>query len=333
MTAQRGKSLVRMWALVDALRTTRRGLTVGQLIERTGGSRASIYRDLEVLRSVGVPIDKVPISGEMRYLLAHSGGTQQTLNPLQFAALLSSRNALRSLEGTRLVRELDALIKSAQGTPRMSLHVHVPLSNALAPDRISDIDRALDQGKCLRIRYRSGRDVAPSYRNVEPVELRVSADQPYLVAYEPVSQKFKIYKLARMTQVQILPERAHAQEHYQPDKVFAHTRGIWAGEARDVAVRLREPVARFAPEWPLHKQQSVEDLSNGDVIVRARVAGLFEPMHWVLSWGQNAEVLEPRELRRMVIEELSGALEIYGSTEPPRAERTLLVSDLEVSTA
>jgi predicted DNA-binding transcriptional regulator YafY len=292
---------------------------VAQLIDRAGASRASIYRDLAVLRDAGVPIDKAQVSGEMRHLLARDGAVvDRAATPLQVAALLTARRSLSPLQGTRLVREFDALLRELKGRPQVAAQVHLPTSQALAPDRLSTIDRAMDRGKCVRIRYRGANDSAASWRNVEPVELRVSAEQPYLVAYDRKQERYKTYKLARLSHTRLLDERAIALAGYKPEIEFAHSRGIWSGEVFEVLVRLRRDVARFATEWPLNRVQSVEAMVNGDVLVRARVAGLVEPLRWVMRWGMKAEVLQPTQLRDMVIAEFSGGLDVYGARKVGR---------------
>ena len=48
--------VVRQWELVFALSQRRRGLSIAQLMEATGASRATVYRDLETLREAGAPI-------------------------------------------------------------------------------------------------------------------------------------------------------------------------------------------------------------------------------------------------------------------------------------
>ena len=322
VSTTRGKSLTRLWTIVEALRAARRGLTATQLIDRTGGSRASIYRDLGALRAAGVPIDKVPSAGEMRHVLAtEAGGASYAITPLQRAALLTARRALSALEGTRLMRELDTLSRQRVLGPRAAEYVRVAPAQSLAPQHLVIIDRALEQGWCLRVRYRGKDDLAPSFRTLEPVELRVSAEQPYLVAYDRKGRRFKTYKLARISQVQLLRERPLSRENYEPHHEFGRSRRIWSGPAHEIAVRLHREVARFASEWPLHRTQSITDLPNGDVIVRATVSGLHEPMRWVLSWGRCAEALEPTELRNMVMEELSGALAGYRAVPAKRKRR------------
>lgn len=307
-----GRSLTRLWTIVEALRSARRGLTASQLIERSGGSKASVYRDLGVLRDAGVPIDKRPVGGEMRYLLA--GPTNgHAVTPMQLAALLTARRSMSMLEGTRVMRELDTLIRGSMGAPVPRPAIHVPRARTLAPELIATIDRALEQSQVLRIRYRGARDDALRWRNVEPVELRVSSEQPYVVAWDRTDARFKTYKLARMTQALMLTERACAAERYDPATVFEHSRGIWSGESFEVSVVIRKAVARFVREWPLHPRQVVQPQVNGDIVVCARVAGLEESLRWVLSWGKNATVQRPVELRDIAVAELEDALKAYGA--------------------
>lgn len=325
MSVARGRSLTRLLSIVEALRAARRGLTIRQLVERTDGSRASIYRDLNVLRAAGLPVDKLQSAGEMRYVLAGSTGTY-ALTPLQLAALVAGRRSLSPLEGTRLVRELDVFLRQVRAQPQAAGHVHLPLAHTFAPDRMTIIDRALDQNRCVRIRYRGTRDAAASWRLVEPVELRVSALQPYLVAYDRDGGRFKSYKLVRISQVQMLTEPARSRARYDGNKEFAHSRGIWSGPTHEVVVRVHKAVARFVREWPLHRDQRVDDTPAGDVIVHARVAGLEESLRWVLSWGKLAEVLQPAELRQRLADELESAVALY---RPKRRRAERGVSSLE----
>ena len=153
MRNHRGASLTRLWTIVEALRAARRGLTAAQLLQRTGASRATIYRDLSVLRASGVPVDKRAIVGEMRYVLS-GAESARAATPLQLAALLTARRALGTLEDTRLVRELDALIRGLSGVPPTSPAVHYPPARALAPKRLVDFDRALEHARVLRLRRR-----------------------------------------------------------------------------------------------------------------------------------------------------------------------------------
>jgi predicted DNA-binding transcriptional regulator YafY len=91
-------------------------------------------------------------------------------------------------------------------------------------------------------------------------------------------------------------------------------------------VRLSPKVARFSGEYPLVAGQSVTDDADGGCVVRARVAGVMEAMRWVLSWGQEAEALEPGELREAVAAEVQGAARRYGARQPSRGRARPTVS-------
>jgi len=57
-----------------------------------------------------------------------------------------------------------------------------------------------------------------------------------------------------------------------------------------VAVRVRER------EW--HESQELLPLPDGGVELTLRLGALAEVAGWILSWGADAEVLRPPELRR-----------------------------------
>jgi predicted DNA-binding transcriptional regulator YafY len=61
------------------------------------------------------------------------------------------------------------------------------------------------------------------------------------------------------------------------------------------------------------RDRPVQEEESGSIILSAGVAGTGGVKHRVMSWGKNAEVLEPDILRRKVVQELSACLQRYGS--------------------
>jgi proteasome accessory factor B len=49
-----------------------------------------------------------------------------------------------------------------------------------------------------------------------------------------------------------------------------------------------------------HPSQAVHELPDGSLEWRARVSGTIEIRLWILSWGDEVEVLEPAALREDV---------------------------------
>ena len=63
------EKLIRQWKLVSLLQEKRRGATVSQLMADLGGSRATIFRDLDTLTAAGLPLAKDIVNSETRYRL------------------------------------------------------------------------------------------------------------------------------------------------------------------------------------------------------------------------------------------------------------------------
>ena len=80
-------------------------------------------------------------------------------------------------------------------------------------------------------------------------------------------------------------------------------------------IRLTGDAARLVGETRFHPSQKVAPIpgSEGAVLFTARASGLRSIARWVLSVGGEAEVLEPKELREYVREELRKAVEAYGA--------------------
>jgi predicted DNA-binding transcriptional regulator YafY len=78
-----------------------------------------------------------------------------------------------------------------------------------------------------------------------------------------------------------------------------------------VVVRFSRAVADRVMETTWHPLQTTERTPDGGMIWRSTVSGVIEIRLWILSWGDDAEVLEPPELRTQVREILGRALASY----------------------
>jgi predicted DNA-binding transcriptional regulator YafY len=80
----------------------------------------------------------------------------------------------------------------------------------------------------------------------------------------------------------------------------------------DVTIRFDEHQARYIRERRWHEtQKPLEELPDGEVVLRFRAGGLGEVKRWVMQWGAHAEVLEPAELRAEVATEVKKMQKMY----------------------
>jgi len=149
----------RLFQIVQHLRGGRL-VTARQLAERLEVSERTIYRDISDLQSTGVPIDGEAGVG---YILRQGF----ELPPLMF-----TRDEIVALvAGARLIRAWGG-VSMARGAERAritSTQIHAPTARISMDERriIDAVERAVDQGNVLNIRYRdlesreSERDIRP----------------------------------------------------------------------------------------------------------------------------------------------------------------------------
>lgn len=313
--------LLRQWELVTALAGVRHGLTLAQLQEKAGLSRAGIYRDLAVLREAGVPIATRRHDGEARYrLLNQTELPELGLSALQIAALHLARAELEPLAGTELVAELDRFLAKLRPVERQqSFRFATPAS--AHPEILKLIDRSLHYRKRVRLEYRAAsRGGERSQVHAEPLMVSVIGGEPYLRAFCVERAAERTYKIARIAKIELTDQPfTHASKVVKAD-TFLHSVKAWSGDVRLIRVKLDRKVAWLAREYPLPGQNVIE-ASDGSAIVEAKVAGLTEARKWILSWGGAAEALHPSELRTGTHEELTRALAKYRKPIAKAAKR------------
>lgn len=304
--------VARLWRLVLVLHQARYGRTQAQLRAQLGVSRSTLYRDLAMLEQAQVSLERFSQNGEVRFRLLGLGTLSVAPTPLQVAAVRLAREALGPLNGTALVRELDALIEQWVRMP--STH-HRVSQRTVATDRsvlVATIDGAMAAGQRLVLEYQGQGDPVPKRREVDPLALRLEGDQPYLFAYCHERQDYRLFKLARVAVAQATTEPIGDHSSVDLERLLAHSVRIWIGAPLvPIVVRLSPRAARFVAEYPLVPDQATELLPDGSAMVRARVTGTIEAMRWVLSWGADAEVISPSALRSAVRNELAAAARHY----------------------
>jgi predicted DNA-binding transcriptional regulator YafY len=309
----------RIARLVAALAKTDRGRSVGQLLQMSRVSRATLYRDIKLLAESGYQLQTETVNGEAHYRLQASGLSVTPMTPTERAAIALARRGLSALEGSSAARELDALLGRGPGDncPDGAIRLAVA-PQSYDPEIVRVIDAAISKRRKLEIEYQGSKDKHPRSRTVHPLELRVVDQHGYLIAWDDEPRDQRIFKFARIMHARMLREKASAPTT-QGRTASATAVKIWSSEPIDVSIRIHREGARYVREWPLTPDQSVDVTESGAVDVRARVYGLQEALRWTLRWGRHAEILAPDELRDLVTNELRAALARY--SRGPRPQR------------
>jgi proteasome accessory factor B len=124
----------------------------------------------------------------------------------------------------------------------------------------------------------------------------------------------RTFNLARVKSMELLAERYTVPSSFDLDQHFGDA---WCmipapGPKSHVVVRFTHLVAQNVAEVQWHKSQTTTFLDDKSLEFRATVSGLSEISWWILGYGDQAEVLQPARLRRLVCQRAKNMVAIYG---------------------
>jgi predicted DNA-binding transcriptional regulator YafY len=160
--------------------------------------------------------------------------------------------------------------------------------------------------------YRSQRATQPVTYDVHPYRLIDHRDSLYLFGYSPDHGEIRTRKADRMLGADPTEVRFQRPDEAQITAQFSGAFGIFSGKG-DVLVRIRfaPSAARYVSEKRMHPSQACTLQPDGGAIVEFRLSNTMEVKAWILSFGAKGEVLEPKELRDEITDELAALGSIY----------------------
>lgn len=273
-------------------------------------SRKTIVRDIAFMRDrLDLPIEFDPQLNAYRYTHPVSAFPTVQVSEGELLALLVARKALEQYRGTPFHRQLEISFDKLTG----GLKDRISFSPAEELQSVSFKNVGLGKadmvvfnalsGAVLRqhdveFDYRKPGETKASARRVQPYHLAHRENLWYLIAFDSERRALRTFALPRIANPRVLPTQFVRPPDFSPEKFFANALGVLGGE-RDyrVVIRFAAAVADRVREREWHESQEWRDLPAGGVELRLRLGALPEIERWVLTWGRDAEVVQPKELR------------------------------------
>jgi predicted DNA-binding transcriptional regulator YafY len=89
-------------------------------------------------------------------------------------------------------------------------------------------------------------------------------------------------------------------------------------------VRFSPTAARYVQELRWHPSQQLRPLNDGSLLFEVEVADTTELKAWVLSFGKQAEVISPLQLREELCEEIRQMAAFYTDRSTRKNQRKLV---------
>ena len=304
--------LARMLRVVAVLRGHPEGIRPAEIARRTGVATRTVYRDLRALEEeVGVAVwSENGLWGVV---------SEEFLPPLKLtldeamAVVLSARLMVRYAD--KYDPDLAAAFEKLEEVLPAPLAEHVDRTldvlaqhprDAAFSDRVHRLTRAWAERRVVTFAYEPAGyspDAAPRQATVRPylIEPSLQTHALYLIGWDEARDALRTFKIERIRDVALTPRTFEPPVAGSLERDLRAAWDIIADQApTTVVLRFRPTVAARVMETTWHPSQRVETAADGSLTWRATVSGTIEIRLWILSWGDDVEVLEPAELRKDV---------------------------------
>ncbi len=268
-------------------------------------SARTIYRDVEALSSAGIPIYAETGRNGGIYLLQDFILDRAILSENEKQEVLT---AMQSILATGYTGGKDILTKlSALFNVNTRNWLEVDFSRwgkcAYDNSKFEMIKAAVIQCKEIKIVYENTNSER-SIRIIQPLKISYKSKEWYLKAFCMEKQDFRIFKLNRILEIELLentfvprqyPEQENNLQQAYPQIVLLFSKAI--------AYRVYDEF----------DETEIEYQKNGDLIVRAEMPVDTWLTGYLLSFGAQVEILEPKYLKDVLAAQ---AQAIYEKNKP-----------------
>lgn len=316
----------RLLSLVLLLQARGR-MTAAELAGALEVSVRTVYRDLDVLSTAGVPV----------FAEAGTGGGCQLLDSYRFPlGPLSSEEAAALLVlgvpevlaelsvGGALMADHNRLLATsslAGGDWRRLVHLDMPrwFHHAEPAPCLATLAQALQLSRWAEITYPGAKPKAVRSRPVGPLGLVNKAGVWYLVAMLD-SERISVFRVGRLTAARVLHERFDFPSGFDLVSYWQN----WSQEFQasiprlGVVVRASALAMRIMPEVLGNAaRDAISQATGPDELGWCQVHLNFESKeaaaHKLLGFGDQVEVVSPGEVRRHLVATATAALKRYSA--------------------
>ena len=287
-------------------------------------SAKTIQRDIDYLRDeLGAPIDYDRAKGGYRYTEENYRLPTVPISESDLFAVCTAARVLKQFENTPLHAKLASVFDKIQQSLPQKLKVDPAWMNerilifpepatTIKPEVWDTVAAAIRENRRLRISHRSPDAKRWSTRSIEPYYLVSYRGEWYVTSMCRKRGSIRTFALSRVRRAELLSQTFTMPEQYSVDAMFGDRFGIfWKEQMYKVSIRFSPQTAPYIKERQWHPLQRIKSNSDGSIILEFTTNHINEVVHWVLSWGPGARVLEPGVLVERIKQDLGAAVGQY----------------------
>ncbi|PTX17585.1 Predicted DNA-binding transcriptional regulator YafY, contains an HTH and WYL domains [Halanaerobium congolense] len=286
-------------------------------------SERTFHRDKQVMEELGVPIyydnhlKEYKILDNFRFK-APNLDQKETEAVLLAAKEYQNRSfpMKKELESglAKVYNSLPEFLKSSMGSyiknyeiisdPFVELEKH--------QHKFDKLKEAINKEKRIEVNYYSMSSNQTTKRKLDPYNLFFNKGAPYLYAFCHLRAEKRIFRIDRIKELKLTAENFELPADFSLAEELDNAWGVEQGEEEmEVEVKFSGRAARFVPEYHWNDKQEIKDISENQIIFKVKTSSRQEIKKWILGYGAEAEVLQPKNLREEMKQEIEKMLENY----------------------
>jgi len=319
--------LRRLLTILKLIQTGR--ATPDSLAQECGLSRRTIFRDIEAIRTSGIPL--VFNEVHRHYYLAQDFFLKSThFTPAEALALMTLAfeigdqsqfpffSAARDAS-LKLLSVLPPELKEYVASMGDSVQFFVEPRNRLdgCDSQFDLLLIASSRRTAVTITYQSPAESGEMQLTLRPYVVFFSRRSWYVVGHSSLHGETRIFNIGRIRAIQLTDEAFVVPAKFTLDDYLGNAWHLISESGPDsqVILRFSQKVAQNVSEVNWHKTQKILPLADGGIEFHVTVSGINEIAWWVLGYGKEVEVLSPQTLRQIIRRHVDALAEMYRQIE------------------
>ncbi len=323
----RNTSLRRQWQILLKINNSSNGVSKAELANDHEVSKRTISRDISALSSCGLPIyedydnddeGQVFYKIESRYKFPSINfDIEELMNLFNLYYSIVNKNPFLKNSFERFFKkvkfsighEMNAFFKDADKIFFSDTCSLIQYDEELEENIFLIFESIRDNIK-VQFNYFSMKTKESKKVLISPLAIKYFNQNYYLAGHIKENDKVYTWALNRMSN---LCQTSQRRENIKFDgkKYFDDGFGVYSGNIIDVKIQFSKEIAPFIKERVWHKNQKITDSEDGSILLELPVNNLSEIKKTILSYGKNAKVIEPIELKEMIKDELMEMMKSY----------------------
>ena len=283
---------------------------------------ATIQRYINLLCEMGIEI--VPRGKQGYEMISDFFLPALNLNFEEALALVTAARFYQAAEGKRAIEVLNSAIhKITSDLPKrtnetlnqIAPQIEVPHQQIRQIDEIEPhrerLYEAIRERRKVNMAYNSFSSGTREQHQLAPYAVLFRKHAWYVIGHSERSDQILTFRINRINSLSISHTFYKIPADFSVQKYMEKGWDFRLGSETHVVIEFEPRIAPLIREVQWHSTQKIYENPNGGLRLEATVAGWQEVGWWVMSWGEETEVIQPQELRRWVAETAEKMVSVY----------------------